>query len=560
MTFADDLKLAGLQSFKDALDNPSFRSKISPEGILANSPDPENESAASKAAATGLGNLLTNAATYYSTAAQNAINGILGSGTNEGPISNPASVGGQCEVLYDVRSYIRTDNTNLAPIDRTDRVIGPVFGLRLRNYGSSNGIVILHGKDSSTNRPYEKVLISGGFNAEEYYIISKNRVDGQPDNCGNAPTFGEPPGYAPPTGANPDHPVNPGGNHPSTMRFGTPYLGNDGNLHVPFNVGGDGWALGGSFNPATGEWNFGPPLPEDEFGNPIGDPNRNGDPPNTPENEECDCVELERKVGEIYDRLGCEDDYPLSLPENLASDSTVNVQIETVPALLAYLLEQIDAVVGQFPFTVQIDDTDPNTPGNQTETIEIPNIAEGLAEVFQLVYSTDYESSIHTNMLMRLASEVVATKISSLVTQDWVQANASYLGYRTAQRVRKVPNNFNLLEPANMEQYLKTDVVEFKGVEEVDQHSVYEWLELVAKHAQYASAPVRRTDGQINDLKERVQSFKENLSEDKAQDWEDFIESLNALLSPINQSDLHPRPRAYSVDNLQEPTTPVPQP
>lgn len=570
MSFLDDLKLAGLQSFRDALNDPGFRGRITPEALTPQVagfiPPPPGSAAVGR----GWSGVLNTAADFYSDAAQRTINGILSSGTDTGPLvpgQNGSFTGGQCEGVYYIVTLTVTNNANGTSVTTTRGVNGPVVGLENVDSPNGNKTINLIGTYSNGEREIIFITASGAEPHPSAAIDSVDRSDGQPDNCGNPPLYGDPNGSSP-SGPNPDHPVNPGGNHPGNMRFGAPYLGNDGNLHVPFNVSGDGWALGGSFNPATGEWDFGPPLAEDEFGNPIGDPARHnasaggdgdGDGGDGSE-DECDCVELERKVGEIYNRLGCEDNYPLSLPENIAKESSAQAEINTVPELLVYTVRQIDAIAGQFPIRIKLTDTDPSTEGNQTETVVFPNQAEMMAEMFGVTYESNLNLQTLVLMMMRLVPEVIASKNSSIVSQDFLTTIAEYMGMRTEDKSIKVPCNFNPARADSLNKLMTESDQYLKGIKDADPHTMVEWLQKIATYSQIAAAPHFRGKDQMEELTEEIKSFAEEPGEKSEADWEKFIDNMNSQFSPFNRTPNANRPRVFTLENLDDQNAPIPQP
>lgn len=126
------------------------------------------------------GALITALALCPSNASQEAIFG-----------SPPTFSGGQCSAVYDV--VVRLFAPNGSSQDTEGRIQGPVRGLRFLDPPSVNlsGLYIVgSGGGGPDGESY--AIVSSGSPAQipSSNIVSVRRVDGQPDNCGNAPNTG----------------------------------------------------------------------------------------------------------------------------------------------------------------------------------------------------------------------------------------------------------------------------------------------------------------------------------------------------------------------------------
>jgi hypothetical protein len=67
-------------------------------------------------------------------------------------------------------------------------------------------------------------------------------------------------------------------------------------------------------------------------------------------------------------RLGLHD-FPTEVPQTLLSytDKDALTKIKTLTDYLGWYVQQFDALVGQFPIEITIEDIDPLTKGNQTK-------------------------------------------------------------------------------------------------------------------------------------------------------------------------------------------------
>ena len=158
--------------------------------------------------------------------------------------------------------------------------------------------------------------------------------------------------------------------------------------------------------------------------------------------------------------------YPMEVPESLLQGFGDELKkIESNAEFLHWLTYQFDSLVGQFPVDIEVKDIDPLKDGDQKKTIQLPNIAEAIAEIYGLTIKSSVNQEVELNMLLRLAAEIVATKNASVVTQDYARANAQFLGYKANFKPRELQYNFDFAnasldprskEPIVLEKLLKT--------------------------------------------------------------------------------------------------------
>ena len=269
--------------------------------------------------------------------------------------------------------------------------------------------------------------------------------------------------------------------------------------------------------------------------------------------------ELKEQSAKILLRVGGDEDFPLSLPSSLTDEGNSQRQIESLPQLGVYLLEQIDAVTGQYPISIEIEDTDPVSSGNQSQTIELSNQSEAVAELFGLAYEANTNSELAINILFRLIPEIVAAKNSSLTSQDYVKAVVNWLGFRTKNVGRKVDSNFSPLKADSLPNFLKESQYEIEGVEDDDPHTLVEWVQQLKYAAALMKASVFRGSNITDAFSKEVESAAgSDLSEEASEDWETFIDALNSRQSNLTDINLHPRPRATSVEDVLNPETILP--
>ncbi|NJO52622.1 MAG: hypothetical protein HC840_28070 [Leptolyngbyaceae cyanobacterium RM2_2_4] len=137
--------------------------------------------------------------------------------------------------------------------------------------------------------------------------------------------------------------------------------------------------------------------------------------------------------------------YPASVPQNLLTNLPERqIQLQSLTELFGWYVRQFDALIGEFPIDIKIQDVDPLTEGNQEQEIKLMNVAETLTELYALAAKSSINGDLHTNFLTRLAAEVIATKNASIVTQDYARANAQFLGYKGNPKNAKFPTHLTL--------------------------------------------------------------------------------------------------------------------
>jgi hypothetical protein len=248
-------------------------------------------------------------------------------------------------------------------------------------------------------------------------------------------------------------------------------------------------------------------------------------------------------INRIARRLGTES-YPIEVPESLIQGFGDKIlKIQNNAEYLAWLTYQIDGLVGQFPIEIQVKDIDPLTAGDQTKKIQLPNIAEAIAEMYGLSLKSTVNQEIELNMLLRLAAEVIATKNGMVVTQDYARANANFLGYKANYKARELDYNFDFAganldpkakEPIVLEKLLKTVKGFVQGWELEDKETVVGFLQKLMFSAGIIKAVFFRGKGQQKELQRELTSMG---SEEKTQEakFEAFLKEINDPNSRFNK-------------------------
>lgn len=249
-------------------------------------------------------------------------------------------------------------------------------------------------------------------------------------------------------------------------------------------------------------------------------------------------------VNLIAKRLGTSA-YPIEVPESLLQglgDGTK--KMESNAEFLHWLTYQIDSLVGQFPVDIDVKDIDPLKEGEQKKTIQIPNIAEAIAEMYALTLKSSVNQEVELNMLLRLAAEIIATKNASVVAQDYARANATFLGYKANYKPRELQYNFDFTgasldprskEPIVLEKLLKTVTGYVQGWEIADKETVVGFLQKLMFSAGIIKAVFFRGKGQQKELNREISAMTadETAQEEK---FEAFIKEINDPNSRFNKN------------------------
>jgi peptidoglycan hydrolase-like protein with peptidoglycan-binding domain len=129
----------------------------------------------------------------------------------------------------------------------------------------------------------------------------------------------------------------------------------------------------------------------------------------------------------------------IEVPETLTDpDKNKPKKLTNSGQAIAYLIQIIDELVGEFPLKITIEDSDLTSGGNQSKTIEIPNLSEGIAEIFGLVFNNNQYGQLNSIFGTHTMAMTIQGLISSNITQEVSLAVADYLGFKLGEVERKI--------------------------------------------------------------------------------------------------------------------------
>jgi hypothetical protein len=226
-------------------------------------------------------------------------------------------------------------------------------------------------------------------------------------------------------------------------------------------------------------------------------------------------------------------------------------KIESIPQLILWLTKALDELIGKFPITMEIGESDllnlndefaawkrkgknpnPNLPfylqddklisyrqeGKRIiKTVKVPNLAEAIAEIMGGGLAEGQRQGLAIELLSRCLLEIGSTKNVGVQTGAWVDAIADYLGFATKDRIAEVEYTYNpvidkekdgksmarLLTPTKV----LTSLPEYEDTQTMETHmGVMREIHAIVKTA--LTEGVGKTDGQ---LKQRLKDYAELL-------------------------------------------------
>jgi hypothetical protein len=307
-------------------------------------------------------------------------------------------------------------------------------------------------------------------------------------------------------------------------------------------LGGDTWFSGGGENPilqdafesslkgAANSWGFGTQSE-----------------PQASVNSLPNLLRLYQSI--LYHRQGLHQ-FPAQTPSTLLaySDGADPITHNDFGDYFAWYVRQFDALMGQWPIKLTIEDIDPLQPGNQTKDIELPNLSEAIAEIYGLDQVSSTNAGVSVNFLMRLAAELIATKNATLITQDYVKANAAWMGYKGNPARREVQYNFNPDNLNSLDGFLQEKAGYIQGWEENDPESLVGFLQRLMFAAGIIKSVFFRDKDLLGQFGREIESLTQGDSFTTDEQWDRIIQLINDPDSPFNQGQI-PKPNVDKQPN-----------
>jgi hypothetical protein len=199
-------------------------------------------------------------------------------------------------------------------------------------------------------------------------------------------------------------------------------------------------------------------------------------PPPQDRNCRCMCCDdsllklLLSRVNKIYKTVGV-DDYPVNAPQWITKDNSPQIQIANLTRFISYTIKQLDAISGNYPIKIKIQDSDLTQEGDQEKTVSVPNAAEGIAEILGLLLAVRTEVSATLAAAVNGMVEAGSSKQTAFLAYEYAKANAEYLAYKGKQVERELPFSFKPNEQ-RLDKMMEPTTMKVKGWDNDDKNDI----------------------------------------------------------------------------------------
>jgi hypothetical protein len=171
-----------------------------------------------------------------------------------------------------------------------------------------------------------------------------------------------------------------------------------------------------------------------------------------------DYLKLAVERTEIVSRIVGIENFPITVPDTMIEphkegafakifgfiDGKKKRKINTIAEFIAWMSEQDSAVLGQFHQVIEFETGGKDKKGKaEKATVVLPNVAETLKEIIILTSQMALQNNVQTELIFKIASEVVAARAaahkSALIAAD-IQ---DYLDYPTETKSGETATNVN---------------------------------------------------------------------------------------------------------------------
>ncbi len=273
---------------------------------------------------------------------------------------------------------------------------------------------------------------------------------------------------------------------------------------------------------------------------------------------------LAKNATGVFDIIGGAE-FPVTVPEYLTDKVPKKINIQNLTQLLIYTIKQLDALCGEFPIEIKVDDSNLLEEGEQPKTITLPNIAETLAECMGLLTTLRIESDANLSATIRALIEAGSAKQLALIAGDYAKGNAEYLGYKGTQINEKVPMAFTPGKE-RLDEVLKESEINVKTWENTDKYDINDaftpLLEMAAmwKAQNFEVVNPRNTKSDLTTkllgtagLLDRLNQYKkaQKKNPDEPDDWSQFTEQVERGFT--GESGISDTQNPYGRDFSQRP-------
>lgn len=258
-----------------------------------------------------------------------------------------------------------------------------------------------------------------------------------------------------------------------------------------------------------------------------------------PMNEQC-CEDIKKLLKIVLKQQG---NFPARVPDLFTKQNPQMIKKESLLEVLLWQTKQLDALLGNYPIKVEIEDSDLTQAGNQGKKIELPNIAETLAEILGLLLVMQTESSANLDISFKALAEAGQAKKAATIASEFSGANAEFLGYKLEQKKKKMKMLFDPTKEKLDEALVPTEM-EYIGYENTDRSDFNDYLRRLLEAAAIIKAVHFVKVKDAGDLYRRmgidVAALENKFDENKQEDFDVFTEQAEQGFTNVAGSSTPP--------------------
>jgi hypothetical protein len=236
------------------------------------------------------------------------------------------------------------------------------------------------------------------------------------------------------------------------------------------------------------------------------------------------CPEHTRLLQLILRRIGT---FPAKVPNDLTSQNPTIISIPSVGAYQAYMVKQLDALLGAFPIEIEIEDTDLTKDGNQSVKLSFKNVAQILADIYGVAISDRMMTEVAMQAALKAMVEAGGAKQAASIACDIGLANADFLDYEIKHKKDKIPLTFTPNEE-EVDKILRPYELEIETYECGDKKGLKDYFRpLLELAAMWKGQNIIKAGKDLKDLIfGKVEKFVQVGRDDKAQQFDEFLEDI----------------------------------
>lgn len=140
---------------------------------------------------------------------------------------------------------------------------------------------------------------------------------------------------------------------------------------------------------------------------------------------------------------------PFTTPGSLIAPSLGTLVHPNFASLFSWIIYQMDALLGQWPIKLEIEDSDLIKTGDQTLSLEFPNLSEAVAELLGLAINTKSVTEANLDASMRGLMETGSGRKQAIVNHALLESIQDYLGFSSRQKIIQVPFTYSPVQAVN---------------------------------------------------------------------------------------------------------------